>query len=49
MKKQRSPKGTRSQKIMSFRLDNENTVWLNKQPNKGRYINKLIKEDSLRH
>lgn len=40
--------GSRSQKTMSFRLDNENAEWLNQQPNKGRYINELIKADRER-
>ena len=38
-------KGERSQKMMSFRVDNEVADWLNQQPNKGRYINNLIRED----
>lgn len=38
-------RGERSQKMMSFRVDNEVAEWLNQQPNKGRYINNLIKED----
>lgn len=38
-------RGERSQKMMSFRVDNEVADWLNQQPNKGRYINNLIKED----
>lgn len=37
--------GTRSQKMMSFRVDNENIQWLDSQVNKGRYINNLIAED----
>lgn len=40
-----APKGERSQRTMSFRLDNELAEWLNQQPNKGRYINDLIKAD----
>lgn len=38
-------KGTRSQKMTTFRLDNENALWLESQPNKGRYINNLIARD----
>lgn len=38
-------RGERSQKMMSFRVDNEVADWLNQQPNKGRYINNLIRED----
>lgn len=39
-----APAGERSQKMVSFRCDNENFDWLNKQPNKGRAINRLIEE-----
>lgn len=39
--------GTRSQKLTTFRLDNENELWLASQPNKGRYINELIAKDRL--
>lgn len=35
-------KGTRSQKMMTFRIDLENIEFLDKQMNKGRYINDLI-------
>ena len=35
-------KGTRSQKMMTFRIDLENIEYLDKQMNKGRYINDLI-------
>lgn len=38
-------RGERSQKMMSFRVDNEVADWLNQQHNKGRYINNLIKKD----
>lgn len=38
-------KGERSQKMMTFRVDNENLSWLEQQPNKGRYINELIEAD----
>lgn len=40
--------GKRSQKMMAFRLDEENAFWLSTQPNKGRYINNLIRADRLR-
>lgn len=40
--------GNRSQKMISFRLDQENEFWLSTQPNKGRYINRLIAADRLR-
>ncbi len=39
--------GQRSQKMFNFRLDLENLDWLNKQQNKGRYINELISKDRL--
>jgi len=35
-------KGTRSQKMMAFRLDLENIEYLNTKVNKGRFINELI-------
>lgn len=37
----------RTQKMTSFRLDTELLDWLAKQPNKGRYINQLIKNDMV--
>lgn len=42
VRKAYAPKGERGQKMMSFRLDNENAEWLNQQPNKGRVLNELI-------
>lgn len=41
--------GTRGQKAMTFRLDNELYSWLNQQENKGRYINELIASDMAKH
>lgn len=41
-------RGETSQKMMSFRLDQENVFWLSSFPNKGRYINNLIRADRLR-
>lgn len=41
-------KGTIRQKMMSFRLDNDNVLWLESQPNKGRYINDLIRDARAR-
>lgn len=35
--------GTTTQKMWAFRLDDENQEWLQKQPNKGRAVNELIK------
>lgn len=37
--------GQTTQKMMTFRCDNENLVWLQSKPNKGRYINELIARD----
>lgn len=48
IKRKYAPKGARSQKMMSFRLDQENEFWLSTMPNKGRYINNLIRADRLR-
>lgn len=42
-------RGERSQKMMSFRVDNEVSAWLNQQPNKGRYLNSLILADWQQH
>ena len=39
--------GNVTQKVLSFRLDVEHLAWLEKQPNKGRYINELIAKDRL--
>lgn len=41
-------RGEKSQKLIAFRLDLENEFWLSTQPNKGRYINNLIRADRLR-
>jgi hypothetical protein len=45
IKRQYAKRGSSNQKMMSFRLDNENAEWLLKQTNKGRYINELIAKD----
>lgn len=37
--------GRITQKMMSFRLDNDLEEYLKNQVNKGRYINNLIRED----
>lgn len=47
--RKKSPKGERTQKMFSFRLDKENFDWLEKQPNKGRYLNELINKDKGSH
>lgn len=36
--------GERGQKMVSFRLDNDLAEWLAGKPNKGRYLNNLIRE-----
>lgn len=38
-------RGVITQKMVSFKLDNDNWEWLDMQPNKGRYINSLIERD----
>lgn len=38
-------RGIITQKMVSFKLDNDNLEWLQMQPNKGRYINSLIERD----
>lgn len=45
IRKEYGKKGERTQKMMSFRVDNEVLEWLESQPNKGRYINNLIADD----
>lgn len=48
LKLQGAKHGTIRQKMMSFKLDNDNALWLDTKPNKGRYINNLIRADRLR-
>ena len=38
-------RGVITQKMVSFKLDNDNLEWLQMQPNKGRFINSLIERD----
>lgn len=38
-----SPRGQRGQKMVNFRCDLENYEHLQQQPNKGRYLNELIR------
>lgn len=42
-RKSRAERGTRSQKMMSFRLDADVQDYLSTKPNKGRFINDLIR------
>lgn len=44
-RKPRATAGTRTQKMMTFRVDNELLEHLEQYPNKGRYINELIRAD----
>lgn len=39
--------GTRTQKMLSFLLDNDLRDWVNKQTNKGRYLNNLIRQHMM--
>lgn len=48
VRREYAKKGERSQKMVSFRLDNENASWLESQENKGRYLNSLIQADRLK-
>ena len=48
LRKQGRQRGTRTQTPTAFRLDNDLIEWLNSQPNKGRYINNLIRADMER-
>lgn len=43
--RKRSERGLVTQKMMSFRLDNDNALWLDRKFNKGRYLNDLIRLD----
>lgn len=43
--KQGRKANVRTQRMMSFRLDDDLTEWLDKQASKGRYINELIRND----
>lgn len=45
IKKGNNRPGRITQKMLSFRLDNDLEAYLGKQVNKGRYINNLIRED----
>lgn len=37
--------GSRTQKVYSFRLDEDLIGWLDTRKNKGRYLNELIRDD----
>lgn len=42
LRKEGKQKGVTTQKMMSFRVDNDLVEWLDSQPNKGRLINQLL-------
>lgn len=48
IRKAYAPDGTRTQKMMSFKVDLDNWAWLETKVNKGRYINNLIAADRAR-
>ena len=45
MERRKKSNSGASQKACLFKIDNELLDWLDKQPNKGRYVNELIKRD----
>lgn len=45
IRKEGRKRGTITQKMVSFRCDYENFEWLNQMPNKGRYLNDLVRHD----
>lgn len=44
-RKRYAERGTVGQKMVSMRIDIDNIEWLDRQRNKGRYINELIAAD----
>lgn len=44
-KKRKAPKGTRTQTMFNFRLDNDLIEWVHMQHNMGAYLNELIRQD----
>lgn len=48
LRKGGNAKGVRTQKMVSFRLDNDLEEWLSKSPNKGRLINQLLLNEKCR-
>lgn len=48
LRKGGNAKGVRTQKMVSFRLDNDLEEWLSKSPNKGRLINQLLFNEKCR-
>ena len=45
LRKEGRKRGEVTQKMVTFRLDTDLLTWVNMQPNKGRYINNLIRSD----
>lgn len=45
LKKENIKHGVRTQQMFNFRLDNDLAEWLKLQPNRGRYLNNLIRDD----
>jgi len=43
IRKEGRKRGTITQKMVSFRCDLDNFEWLNQMPNKGRYLNDLLR------
>lgn len=43
-RKENIKRGERTQKTMTFRIDNEVAAWLQRVQNKGRLINNLLRE-----
>ena len=48
IRKDGKKKGVTTQKMMSFRVDNDLIEWLNGCPNKGRLINQLLFNEKKR-
>lgn len=45
VRKAYAPKGTRTQALFTFRMDDDLREWVRSTPNMGRYINQLIRAD----
>lgn len=48
LRKEGKQRGVTTQKMMSFRVDNDLVEWLDSQPNKGRLINQLLSKEKIR-
>ena len=48
LRKEGKQRGVTTQKMMSFRVDNDLVEWLDSQPNKGRLINQLLLNEKSR-